>query len=111
MYLCNFGHNISTRCSYEMQISFLSAVGGVYWYCFGWGKVLPYELASVPIFQPYTVLFEISKTFIVNIIIRWTYGFSGTRNKKKMLFSSLFFSLGGRVNYLIISHKLDGENC
>ena len=84
---------------------FLFTVGGVFWYRFGWGKVLPYELASVPIFLTYTVLFEISKRFIVIIIILWSYGFSSIRNKK-MLFSSLFFSLGGRVNYLIIPHKL-----
>ena len=45
---------------------FLFTVGGVFWYRFGGGKVLPYELASVPIFQTYTVLFEISKRFIVN---------------------------------------------
>ena len=30
------------------------------------------------------------------------------RNKKSLL-SSLIFSLGGRDNYLVISHKLDGE--
>ena len=66
MYLCKFGHNISTMCSDEMQICFLSSVGGVSWCRFGWGKVLSYELASVPIFQTYTVLFEISKKFIVN---------------------------------------------
>ena len=30
------------------------------------------------------------------------------RNKKSLR-SSLFCSLGGRDNYLVISHKLDGE--
>ena len=30
------------------------------------------------------------------------------RNKKSLL-SSLFCSLGGRDNYLVISHYLDGE--
>ena len=30
------------------------------------------------------------------------------RNKKSLL-SSLFCSLGGRDNYLVISHKLDGD--
>ena len=30
------------------------------------------------------------------------------RNKKSLL-SSLFCSLGGRDNYLVISHLLDGE--
>ena len=65
MYLCKFGHNISARCSDEMD-KFLFTVGGVFWYRFGWGKVLPYELASVPISQTFTVLFEISKRFIVN---------------------------------------------
>ena len=88
---------------------FLFTVGGVFWYRFGWGKVLSYELASVPIFQTYTVLFEISKRFIVNnnYVVIWLL----QHKNMKMLFSSLFFSLGGRVNYLIISHKLDGENC
>ena len=28
---------------------------------------------------------------------------------KKILLSSLFCSLGGRDNYLVISHQLDGE--
>ena len=61
MYLCKFGHNISTRCSDERQISFFLPWVGYF------GIVLvPYELASVPIFQTYTVLFEISKRFIVN---------------------------------------------
>ena len=46
--------------------NFLFNVGGVFWYCLGWGKVLSYEPASVPIFQAYTVLFEISKRYIVN---------------------------------------------
>ena len=93
----------------ENADKFRFTVGGVFWYRLSWGKVLPYELASVPIFQTYTVLFEISKRF-TEIIILWPYGFYSIINKK-MLFSSLFFSLGGRVNYLIISHKLDGENC
>ena len=66
MYLCKFGHNISTTCSDETQISFFFIVGGVFWYRLGLGKVLPYELASVPIFKTYTILFEISKRFIVN---------------------------------------------
>ena len=30
MYLCKFGHNISTRCSDKMQIKFLFTVGGVF---------------------------------------------------------------------------------
>ena len=30
------------------------------------------------------------------------------RNKKSLL-SSLIFSLGGRDNYLVISHKFDGD--
>ena len=45
---------------------FLFTVDGVFWYRFGWEKVLPYEIASVPIFQTYTVLFEISKRVSVN---------------------------------------------
>ena len=57
MYLCNFDQKISTRCSEGMQITFYS----------GWGilvsfwleEVMLYELASVPIFQTYTVSFEI----------------------------------------------------
>ena len=47
---------------------FLFNVGGVFWYGLGWGKVLSYEPASVPIFQAYTVLFKISKRYIVNDI-------------------------------------------
>ena len=58
---------ISTRCSDETQISwgFLYHGWGIL-VSFGWGKVLSYELESVPIFQTNTVLFEISKRFIVN---------------------------------------------
>ena len=47
---------------------FLFNEGGVFWYRLGWGQVLSYEPASVPIFQTYTVLFEISKRYIVNDI-------------------------------------------
>ena len=49
-------------------VKFLVTVDGVFWYRFGWERVLPYELGIVPIFQKYTVLFEISKRFIVNNI-------------------------------------------
>ena len=69
---------------------------------FGWEKVLPYELASVPIFQTYTVLFEISKRFIVNNIPVLIWLFNMLRNKKSLP-SSLFCILGGRDNYLVIS--------
>ena len=66
MYLCKFGHNISTRCSNETQISFFLPWVGYIGIVLVGGKVLPYELSSIPIFQTYTVLFEISKRLIVN---------------------------------------------
>ena len=34
-----------------------------------------------------------------------------TEYEIKKLFSPSFFSLGGRVNYSIISHKQDSEKC
>ena len=58
MYLCKFGRNISTRCSDEMQISSFYRRWGIlisFWLGKR-GKVLPYELASVPIFQIYIFL-------------------------------------------------------
>ena len=47
---------------------FLFTVGGVFWCRLGVGKVLSCEPASVIIFQRYTVLFEMSKKYIVNNI-------------------------------------------
>ena len=66
MYLCKFGHNISTRCSDEMQIRFFLPWVGYFGIVLVGEKVTPYELARIAIFQTYTVLFGISKRFIVN---------------------------------------------
>ena len=86
IYRCKFGQYISIMCSDGMQIMFLFTVDGVFWYRFGWVKVLSYEPASVPIFQTYTVLFEISKRYVViNIpVVIWLQQYK----YKKMLFSS-----------------------
>ena len=66
MYLCKFGHNIATSCSDETQIHFFLPWVGYFGIVLVGEKVRPYELASVAIFQPYTVLFEISERFIAN---------------------------------------------
>ena len=65
-YLCKLGLNISTRCSDETQIRFFLSWVGYFGIILVGEKVLTYEFASVAIFQTYTVLFEISKIFIVN---------------------------------------------
>ena len=104
-----FGHKISTSCSDEMQIRFYIPWVGYF------GIVLVGEKSCRMNLQVYQSFKHIQfylkyQRDLLQIIILWSYGFNSMRNKK-MLFSSLFFSLGGRVNYLIISHKLDGENC
>ena len=68
MYLCKFGHDISTRCSDEMQISFFLMWEGYFGIVWVGGKFLSYEPASVPIFQTYTALFERIKRYIENNI-------------------------------------------
>ena len=73
MYLCKFGHNISTRCSDETQISFFLPWVGYFGIVLVGEKSCRMNFACVPIFQTYTVLFEISKKFIVdnNSVVIW----------------------------------------
>ena len=86
MYLCKFGHNISTRCSDEMQKSFFFTVGGVFWYGFGWRKVLKMNLQVYQSFE-YIQFYLKYQRDLLKIILMWSHDFNSIRNNNSLIIS------------------------
>ena len=102
MYLCECGPNIWTRCSDEMQISFFLPWVGYFGIVLDGKKSCHMKLQVYQSFKHIQFYLKYQGGLLI-IIFLWSYGFNMLRNKKSLP-SSLFCSLGGWDNYLIIPH-------